>query len=316
MSNQIISGILTEEDYEHVAVYMKKIIKIKEGFVDVFDDNLKNLFYSKKKYKIMSNLISCIDECKDYKIGKEIAKGSNARIYESEDNIIKMNDFFQFEDEEFEENFLEECITHILLYKLFELQVKEKIHNPFPEIISISFLDNKLICVMEKLDCTFDELLKKEKVDDLTCFTILRSICSLLKILQEKFNFVHRDLHNANIMLKKVDKYHLPYIIDLGMCCVTLNEDTYIVPNSYYGGYDATNCGKKFIDTGMFLLKISGHLNNFLPQIFMNFIHNILGEKLMQEKKDYFYGNISETYINLYPENIIKKIDQEEICKN
>jgi hypothetical protein len=149
-----------------------------------------------------------------------------------------------YESECIEVGFLEENLTHLLLYLLYKRD-KPYISNVFPQIYAICRTDStnspkSVIVIMEKVPSNFSNIfVYKSLIEQIDQLIV---IASLLDELQLKYKFVHGDMHFGNIMLSKnmmqiktddismdikMDRSillnaHLPYIIDLGRACIDL----------------------------------------------------------------------------------------------
>ena len=151
-----------------------------------------------------------------------------------------------YESECSEIGFLEENLTHLLLYLLYKRDNPFS-HNVFPEIYAICRTDEtnspkSVIVIMEKVPNDFANIfLYKSLIDQIDQLII---IALYLDELQYKYRFVHGDMHFGNIMLSKdmveiktddisidieMDRSikinaHFPYIIDLGRACIDLTN--------------------------------------------------------------------------------------------
>ena len=82
---------------------------------------------------------------------------------------------------------------------------------------------------------------KKLKHDTIKLMESIIEVSEIIKLMQDKYRFMHRDFHGANIMYKKTkDKYEW-YIIDFGMSTATVNSDFFInkirSDGSYYDSW-------------------------------------------------------------------------------
>ena len=117
---------------------------------------------------------------------------------------------------------------------------------PFPDLKYILLgkfgTGPKLIMAgMDKIDCGFEDLQGDPKYP-YHAYDILVQLCVMLYCLQESIGFIHRDLHDGNVMLKKREKltdvtYRLKgetivikdslyevIIIDLGQSCLDMRN--------------------------------------------------------------------------------------------
>ena len=65
--------------------------------------------------------------------------------------------------------------------------------------------------------------------------TAIMTLCNGMKILQEKYNFAHRDFHSSNVMYDPVKD--LVYIIDFGYSCFSIADTTKGSIQALEGGY-------------------------------------------------------------------------------
>lgn len=65
--------------------------------------------------------------------------------------------------------------------------------------------------------------------------TAIMTLCNGMKILQEKYNFAHRDFHSSNVMYDPVKD--LVYIIDFGYSCFSIADTTNGSIQAWKGGY-------------------------------------------------------------------------------
>jgi len=63
----------------------------------------------------------------------------------------------------------------------------------------------------------------------------IMTLCNGMKILQEKYNFAHRDFHSSNVMYDPVKD--LVYIIDFGYSCFSIADTTKGSIQALEGGY-------------------------------------------------------------------------------
>ena len=109
--------------------------------------------------------------------------------------------------------------------------------------INVTNFPTQLI-FMEKLEYTLDDLLEETNLSDREWTSILFQICFGLAVAQNKFHFVHNDLHSSNIMFTTTDNpfmyfevnnvfYKIPTygkitkIIDFGRATFTHNKTLY-----------------------------------------------------------------------------------------
>jgi hypothetical protein len=263
-------------------------------------------------------------------------------------NELKNDDVVYFLNNEF----LKENIIHLILFCLYESMLictNNQIPRCIPEIHNIvnavSKNDNgfeTIVLIMEKLDfdlCYFFDKKHSFKEELSLISLVVYNIYNLQKCLK---NFMHRDFHSKNIMLKKLndlqsttiitedvkfDVYnnYQTYIIDFGMCfanfssskCKNINmsESKMFVEGSYQDN-DTYNKGQ---DIRLFLASlyywhnktISEELNNFLKELFESYEKN---SKFKSQIKNgtptfFFYGDVLKIKDKrFYPENMLKRI--------
>ena len=85
----------------------------------------------------------------------------------------------------------------------------------------------KYLVGMEPLDGDCWKFFNSSSIKDIHKFKAIKSVAKLLKTMQQKFKFMHRDLHRGNVMYKNIGSASNPiyrmYIIDFGMSTATFN---------------------------------------------------------------------------------------------
>lgn len=252
-------------------------------------------------------------------------------------------------------DFLKENLIHIILFCLHDLMNKcfkiSSLDRCIPQIINLVKTDTQkeekeeLVVLMEELDsdgCDFFSKKKSYKNE----LTFIALVAYNIYFLQKSINqFIHRDMHAGNIMIKKkkksttkivvkeegknkfnfdVESNYKTYLVDFGMSCCDLASCLKILNMpvskiSSPGAYQTNYCDNRSHDLRLFLSSIyesgyplSDNLNNWLGELFEGY-----------DIKDYdpkddvpnFHGMYEQVLKkkdpNFYPENILKKISQE-----
>jgi len=311
-------------------------------------------------------------------MGKLLGSGNYGKIYVVEDEngdlfIMKIPLLIKENSRETDQentiricNFMEECIFH-LLFEYYHSSIQKYISDsfrfekPFPEIKLIACgttltvqdkgLRTKLpFYVIEKLDMTLYDYIKNvlptypkdEQIYELS--SVLLQVCSNVYILQKTTRFMHRDMHPANIMLKRDDgdfevvynseynntvmikRKFRTYIIDLGQSCAQL-YCCGIKPTIYGTSVKKSLYESKDDDTYMFNIShdlrcllayiyfsidqkfIPEHISKYIKSILSSYTPQIdvaINEKLIEEQSHYFYKDVITTVDpNFFPESII-----------
>jgi hypothetical protein len=142
-----------------------------------------------------------------------------------------------------------EVLMHLVLYcaqqsysqDLKIMATDHKIPVPFiPQIISYSKSDTDSYIVMQRLDTTFSTFILYQLLTPATApqniISCLKQVCILLKCLQERFAFMHRDLHTCNVMILTEqhdgsDHYRVG-LIDFGMSRLILSHTDIVLQSS------------------------------------------------------------------------------------
>ena len=320
-----------------------------------------------KLYNLLDTVIHAKNKLKYYDenwlsksitMGKKIGGGSYGSIHscfiKKKKYVVKIPIYKKNNKKEVDIEFLKEIIMHVFLYCFHDLMNKcfkiSQVDRFVPEIIDVVKTTNekhkneKLIVIMEKLDSDGEKFFEKKKPykDELKFIALVAyNIYFLQKSIKQ---FMHRDLHAKNVMLKKTksttkivvhdgkDKFNFNiesnykmYFIDFGMSCFDLSSclKTLDMPvskmSSLGGGYDTNNyCDNRSHDLRLFLSSIyksgyplSDNLNNWLGELFEAYELQDL-----KEEGEYFFHGMYEQVLkkkdpNFYPENILKKISQE-----
>lgn len=268
-------------------------------------------------------------------------------------------------------NFMEEIITHLLL-ECFHLKMEQylqlKFEQPFPKIISVSkgtiprrsarISENELeanviseipIYVMEPLEINLFEYIKDilpkypehEQVYEIS--SIFLQIASNLHLLQKSVNFMHRDFHAKNVMLKKdtsnfsviyelnntpifIQRKFRTYIIDFGQCCAKLynccdipvpifgtSEEDSLYPEDICDFNSAQDLrylfGFIYLELKDFLpIPIQKYIRGIIEPYFPN-IENDLQNGFIEEPHHFFYSQVIKVSDpNFSPVNVIEDL--------
>jgi hypothetical protein len=206
--------------------------------------------------------------------------------------------------------FLEENLTHLLLYLLYEKRNLFINHNVFPEIYGMYRTDGtnspkSVIVIMEKVPNDFYTVfLYKNVIGQIDQIIVL---ASFLADLQYKQGFIHGDMHYGNIMLTrdtvpdikigmedgvKIINANLPYIIDLGRACINLtsgrkmivkiSDDSSTTLDSY------EHCTNKSYDMRIFIASILDFMDEPLKSFFIQKFRKY--ERYRFESESYFHN--------------------------
>ena len=291
-------------------------------------------------------------------IKEKIGSGSYGNIFscnfDGERSVIKnlklRND--EFSDKSFlndvNNEFLKENIIHLLLFCMFDIindcSYERKIPKCIPDIknifngISQNGL-NTYIIVMERLDYDLYTFFSKKHSfeDEMTAICL---IAYNLYILQRTFKeFMHRDLHCGNIMVKKLDepkvydlvigkdKYQIKtlydfFIIDFGMCSVDFNSSCNKInmPDSKIyveGSYNDNKTYNKSQDLRLFLASLyywrreylSDELIDILRRLFKRYEKKVKMKEYLRDSKPTFYfydDSLKVDDKSFYPEFFLK----------
>lgn len=206
--------------------------------IDLVDNKRGITQYSYNNYKLV--------------LSKTIGEGSNGRIYEAElfdsnskkarqiaIKTIHTNDIRDF--------FLETIIQNELYCNLRD--DKKVAFIGIPEIVFIGkFKDARYghtvyMLGMEKLEGDGNKYLKEisaiQKFGSRNRFELLfmlKQISQVLIQLQDRFMFMHRDLHLGNIMYKKENNMYTWYVMDFGMSTISYDMKNNIFINMITDG--------------------------------------------------------------------------------
>ena len=226
--------------------------------------------------------------------------------------------------------FLEENLTHLLLYLLYEKR-KSSPHNVFPEIYGMYRTDgtnipSSVIVIMEKVPNDFyTDFVSKNVIGQIDQIITL---ASFLADLQYKQGFIHGDMHYGNIMLTrdtvpdikigmkdglKSINANLPYIIDLGRACINLTSgrkmNVRISDDSSLNSYE--HCTNKSYDMRIFIASIldftAEPLKSFFIQKFRKY------ERYRFESKSYFHNFYKSGWNDTHGFSPDKEVDEDFI---
>jgi len=257
----------------------------------------------------------------------QISQGSYGKIYEipitlpTGESVVIGKMMKPSDDYRIQIGFLEENITHLLLYLLYEKNRDgDYSHNVFPRIYGMYRTDEtnrpeSVLVLMEKAPYDFRSVfIGKNVIDQITQIMI---IALFLSELQDKYGFVHGDMHDGNIMftgnMSDIGIVgHLPYIIDLGMACVDLKNNRNIRVTATSDSYD--HCTNKSYDMRMFIASIlrftSEPLRTFFSERFKEYNerfkeYNEKLDEMMYNKEHRFKDETSGNYFhNFYKQKL------------
>lgn len=133
-----------------------------------------------------------------------------------------------------------ESILQMELFCILRGQFGTGARIPKMEFISKykSGSDTNYVIGMEPLDGDFSSFFNDSNVTARNKIKAIQDIAQLLKRLQNKHKFMHRDLHGANIMYKKQGKpgkeTYKMFIIDFGLSTAEINEQQINEINKFY----------------------------------------------------------------------------------
>lgn len=108
--------------------------------------------------------------------------------------------------------YVTEALIHLTLFCDHRLRGRFELAATAREYeIPVPFIPKMIYCgedgsvsytVMESMTETFTQFVKHPKTDRCTVISCLQQLCILLMYLQKNFNFMHRDMHGENVMVK------------------------------------------------------------------------------------------------------------------
>ena len=236
-----------------------------------------------------------------------------------------------------------EASFQLILYCL----TKKKSHDKFARIPEPYFIlrnpKNKNICFFgfELLHDSLYFFLDKEKDISLELFSeFILPCCKLLKMLQEKLDFIHGDLHIKNIMYYEENGKRKWYIIDFGKSSLfktvkaknqyfksgLVGNLTYSILSRKHPDFRKQQFIQKWQDKGMrgnhsydlrmLIHSIYRHFNNKMSNKLKSKLDNLLKDTL---KITYKFRPKSEIYGDdhtLYPKEFIHDYDKNFIPEN
>lgn len=128
-----------------------------------------------------------------------------------------------------------ELFIEVLIQIILSVNNKDNPYLKVPEPIFFGKWGEKWVFVMERINnaVMFTDLIKAANSNDMYAY-ILR-LCNGLFKIQQKFNFMHRDLHSDNILFDK--KNNGLYIIDFGYSCIGVRDNDRLYSFTYGKNY-------------------------------------------------------------------------------
>jgi hypothetical protein len=292
-SNSIIKGVLNVKILNRFLNECGLLFTKEDGEREVVRNVLRKIMMNGENIMIIMSLLKLLPSLPFNKDDKrKIASGAYGTIYEVDETSVGKMMIVDRAKPSMIESFLEENITHLLLYCLCENE--KGMTNPFPRIKGIYKSGEKPFVIMEKLDSTschyFQTCDLTQQVNQLIV------ICYLLYDLQIKYGFTHGDMHCQNVMvtnqslsikidMSEPDSVYVsesltitlekrPYFIDLGMTCAELTDEediyfaTMVVPNGLYKKSNYYQCGNPSHDIRMLIASLMSYLNPVLQSFF------------------------------------------------
>jgi hypothetical protein len=256
-----------------------------------------NIFRKEMRNAILggNELDICLEPEKTYKC--YIASGTFGTIYRSHFNgkniVIKVpktnvedniEDKLKIHNEVFDEN--------IIQSELFCASRGEK--NDMARIPKIEFMgrlympysEMKIITGIEKLDGDLHNFMTYIVPSmapgdlDIVLKDAMIHLCKLIEILQDRFNFHHRDLHSGNIMYKNIGNSDKPvyrwFIIDYGYAYLEMNGIQYHKDKiGVYSKYRGPNFAHDF---RIFFVNMKRYYREYPKSLLLKFISYVSGE--------------------------------------
>jgi serine/threonine protein kinase len=155
---------------------------------------------------------------------------------------------------------------------------------------------------MERLQGTLLDYFRMVHYDDNHCFRALIAILKNLKRLQERYSFIHRDLHGGNIMFKGVHGEPIFYFIDFEYACIKKKRMIYNVTDSdHYRCIHSFNAGH---DIRMLYISLYQALHNQNETALYRFLEKYVGQDKAYEET--YSSIIHEDNKEFYPDNMIQ----------
>ena len=197
--------------------------------------------------------------------------------------------------------------NQIIVMKQMVSKVEKEIHKFLSEKkernIPSLLCHGSLYIGMERLQGTLLDYFRMVRYNDIQCFRALITILKNLKRLQDRYLFMHRDLHGGNIMFN--GSYHDPefYFIDFEYAYIKKNNhmiynvtksDHYRCIHSFNGGHDIR----------MLYISLYQVLYNQRGSALYRFLEKYVGDDVVYD--DTYSSIIHEDKIEFYPDNMIK----------
>lgn len=183
-------------------------------------------------------------------------------------------------------SFSREIYLHALLYCNYEKYI--------PKIINVFKINSQFLYGVENIDGTLWDYFDNNINVPMKLVRGLQSITYILKELQEKFSFMHRDFHPGNIMYKKVNSQYKWYFVDFNMSCMKIKgKKLYQMSNT--GHYNVLHKFNSTHDMRMLIVFVYVHYMNRLPKELLHYILSLL-----------------DSYVKYYPKKIKYQKDNTE----
>jgi len=320
-----------------------KVQKLMKTLFNMLDKSIllnkqrKTIEFMKKKVKV--------DDENYLKYKKKINEGTYGEIssclLNNENVVLKNPKYLESNKDEVNSEFLKENLIHVILYCCHDLMNKcfkiSTVPRCIPRIMNLvkatdkDFSEEKLIVVMEKLDfdgyAFFDK--KHSYKEELSFLALVAyNIYFLQKSLK---NFMHRDFHLGNVMIKKekkqrikikttslnfsVDTSYSTYIIDFGMTCFDMASCLKIIqmPQSRIsndGIYHSNYCENRSHDLRLLLASLYFNFDSISVKL-QEWLVTIFEKYEAKSWHDFYHQVLKVKDPNFYPENVLEHIHKE-----
>lgn len=315
-----LENILGYIDFPEVQNILDQVLSGKESFYVLYENLVEgtSLIQTKKPKTGVSG-----SERDMYSLSKKVlGKGTYGQVALSKLNNVEyitkapiVKGFDENQRERIISNFLEESITHAILYcfhdKMVE-SIRKDFRQPLVPIYKIFKFDSnvrpKLSTVIEKLDMDFENyvtVMSTNKIHEKNFPKLIVQLCSNIYYLQKSVNFMHRDLHKKNVMLKlkpsasdeEIDfenftvllenQEYNTYLIDFGMTCANLGK----CYECNYKGIENTgiiNVTNSMYENNLCVFNPSHDLRIFLGSLYYSYQIDLIDTKYSDYLKSIF----------------------------